>query len=616
MDSRRRTASRSNVHLKCVFDVWLDIINSANPAQKTREEFFNAIITYIKKAPKDFPEPLNRKKRKLEVLEIAPPPPPKPPTKAEIKAQKQRDHQLLNLLKIQIQPIMDQIQKKYRKFRAPVIQQSQIQYLYDEADPNYVRPDIATFRPFELDVDKDGVKGLRETSSGKFFYNLETTTIEERLSNGFYARPKDFLADIRSLAKDAKHIGDKERTLRANELLSNVEVDIGLMEAQPVFADCENVYLRQLQRAKEKEEKRRKREGQAAGFISALSRPDTDLSGPVRLGVTVPGSLPALATPLHSSDSLSNGVSAKSNEPHMSNGTSNGNREDVEMGGTDDNPQETSPTTQSMQPSNQQWPSNLSGLATAGNTQGNTQISQRSGFQEISRDFSPHAMINDASTTTSGKKTSEGWSTQATNGVTPSSPVERPAADSQLPDTQGNPESQLQDTADDAGKSGTSSDDPWPHSQAHGLARGAIAQTYPSQTTSSGNSYSQNPAVPAFTAPSRLQTGRKPSGFANILNDSPIEVTSSQASSQKDFILDEYFLAALLKQFTEGSSGCSVEQLEQINRELMETLWEMRGEYNRNRVAAKLGDVFNDTILDIEEMQKVLQASQPSQLQS
>jgi hypothetical protein len=100
--------------------------------------------------------------------------------------------------------------------------------------------------------------------------------------------------------------------------------------------------------------------------------------------------------------------------------------------------------------------------------------------------------------------------------------------------------------------------------------------------------------------------------MANILNDSPTESTS-QASSQKDIIIDEFFLADLLKRLTEGSSGCSIEQLEQINRELMTALWEMRGEYNRNRVAAKLVDVFNDTITDIERMQKVLQASQPSQ---
>jgi hypothetical protein len=67
----------------------------------------------------------------------------------------------------------------------------------------------------------------------------------------------------------------------------------------------------------------------------------------------------------------------------------------------------------------------------------------------------------------------------------------------------------------------------------------------------------------------------------------------------------------MLTRLVEGSSGCSIEQLEQINRELMETLWKERGEYNRNLVADKLVHVFNQTITDIEDMQKVLAASQP-----
>lgn len=579
----------------------------------------------MRKAPKDFPEPLNRKLRKLEKLEIAPPPAPKPPTKEEIKAQKKRDHQLLNLLKVQIQPIMDQINRKYRKFRTPVIPQSQIQYLYDEMDPDFVRPDIPQFRPFELDTDKDGVRGLRETSSGKFFYNLETTTIEERLSNGFYARPKDYLADIRSLAKDAKHIGDKDRTLRANELLANVEVDIATIEAQPAFADCENVYARQMQRAKEKEEKLKKKTTAGLGFNSVVrpnipaSELNSDLqsSGPLTLGETIPGTRPiSLATTLNSSG-LSNGVSADPEHSKSLNGTSVPSREegdDVHMSGTDDHVELADQSSLRMQPPNQQWPAMPRGASNPSNhATGNTQISQRSAFQEISHGTSPSALINDASTTTSGKKTSEEWSTQAANGVSgqSTSPMEKSGHDSQLPDTQRNPDSQQGTTQGD-----TSSDDPWPHSQAHGLARGNIIQTYPSQTPSSGASSSQNPAVPRFDAsPRHHLTVKTPSKMANILNDSPVEPTS-QASSQKDIIIDEVFLQDLLTRLTEGSSGCSIEQLEQINRELMATLWDMREEYNRNRVAAKLVDVFNETITDIEDMQRVLQASQPSQLQS
>lgn len=558
----------------------------------------------MRKAPKDFPEPINRKKRKLDVLEIAPPPPPKPPTKEEIKAQKKRDHQVLNLLKIQIQPIMDQIHRKYKKFRAPVIAQNQIQYLYDEMNLDYVRPDISQFRPFELDTDKDGIRGLRASASNKFFYNLETTTIEERLSNGFYARPKDFLADIRSLAKDSKHIGDKERTLKANELLSNVEVDIATIEATPAFADCENVYIRQLQRAKERGEKQRKKALADVGFGPV---PQSDIpEGPLTLGETVPGRPPiSVVTPSHPSGNLSNGISSDHHNGTPAHG-------DVQMSGMDG---PTSEPSQGRNPPGQQWSniphgqSNLSGYATGANTQ----ISQRSDFQEIPLDVSPSAMLNDASTTTSGKKTSQAWSTQATNGISSSSPVEKPGADSQLPDTQGNATSQPNNTQPDSG----SSEEQWPHSQAHGLARGALQHTYTSQTPSSGSSLSQHPAVPPFNAPSVNPTSAKPKFPDNVLNDSPVEITSSQASSQKDLITcDEYFLDNLLKDLTEGSSGCSVEQLEQINRELMETIWEMRGEYNRNLVAVRLGTVFNETIGDIENAQSVEPPSQPSQQRS
>ncbi len=558
------------------------------------------------------------------MLEIAPPPPPKPPTKEEIKAQKDRDHQFLNMLKIQIQPIMDQIQKKYKKFRTPVIQQSQIQYLFDEQDPNFVRPDIPQFRPFEIDTDKDGVPGLRETASQKFFYNLETTTIEERLSNGFYARPKDFLADIRSLAKDAKHIGDKERTLKANEMLTNVEVDIAGIAANPIFADAENVYQRQLQRAKEKAEKMKKRAALDLGFAPVGGSGSTGglhsgeaSSGPVLLGQPVPSNRPAaLPNPIHTPSGLSNGVSV-GDLRHTSNGQSVPSRgnsdDDVEMGGTSDHTQRTSQDSQAMLPPNQQWPRMPSGAATTSNLAtagGTTQVSQHSVFQEIPPNTSPSQLVNDASTTTSGKKTSDGWSTQATNGVghPDSSPVNQIFPDSQLPDTQRDSDSQAKTQGE-----GSSSDEQWTHSQAHGLARGHLS--YPSQTPSSGSQPSQAPAVPPFTATPRFPLSRaKPTSMSHILNDSPVEPTSSQASSEKDLIVDDSWMEDLHTRLTEGTSGLNVEQLEQLNRELMETLWQWRGEYNRTKVAFVLTSVFNETVKDIEEMQKVLRASQESEL--
>ena len=104
--------------------------------------------------------------------------------------------------------------------------------------------------------------------------------------------------------------------------------------------------------------------------------------------------------------------------------------------------------------------------------------------------------------------------------------------------------------------------------------------------------------------------------MSHILNDSPVEPvepTSSQLSSEKDLIVDSQWSDDLLLRLTKGSSGLNVEQLEQLNRELMETIWKMRGEWNRAKVVYELTQVFNETVKDIEEMQKVLKASQESQ---
>ncbi len=232
---------------------------------------------------------------------MAPPPPTKPKSKADIKEELRKDLLLLNLLKVQLQPIMDQI-KKYKKFRQPVIADSLIQYLWAEADPNYVRPDLVEpedgSRPFELSKDKDGVSGLLEVATGKFFYNLDLAIIEERLSNGFYARPRDFYRDVCSLAKDAKNTGDKERVLKANELVTNVEVDVAEAEARLIQADWEGLHQRQLQRARDAAERARKRKA-TQSMIDLIhsnndSQRDADdsqerLGGPVIIGEPIPG---------------------------------------------------------------------------------------------------------------------------------------------------------------------------------------------------------------------------------------------------------------------------------------------------------------------------------------
>ena len=553
------------------------------PSRSARTSFFTSIGEYVKKSPKDFPEPLNRKKRKLEVLELAPLPEDKAPTREEIDAQKKKDHQLLNLLKVAIQPIMDQIQKKYKKFRSPVIPQSAIKYIFDEKDPDFVRADIATLRPYEIGKDKDGVIGLREVASGKFFYNLETTTIEERLSNGFYARPKDFLADIRSLAKDAKRVGDKERTLKAQELLANVEVDIALIEQNPIFSDCENLYIRQHQRAKEKEAKLMKRDGK--NCCGPILEPDAPLAS-INLGLS-PHENPSPRTSL-----------ASLVIPHTSNTTLDGSLvnggpvqsrsfEDVVMGGTDKDVHKT------MQPPLQPLAINRGQNVDMINTL--SQVSQQVVFKETASETIARDPLHCLAAMNPMKK-SDTWGARRLNGLSnpmSSSPAEKPTQDFDIPDTQRNTQV---DTSDE-----------WPASQAHPATYGAPhsfqAPTYTNQPL-------QTVSVPLGSGSHQQVSKSHPTGMANLLNDLPLESSSFQSTPSNELILDSSYIQVALTRFVDGTSGCSIEQLERINRELMNGLWSMRGEWNRTTVMSRLVSIFNETLCDIEEIQRMIAGSQ------
>lgn len=119
--------------------------------------------------------------------------------------------------------------------------------------------------------------------------------------------------------------------------------------------------------------------------------------------------------------------------------------------------------------------------------------------------------------------------------------------------------------------------------------------------------------MPAFNAPSRPATSH-PTAQTSIqaLLNSPTTVAAPPAP-HPDFILDAAFIAGLHEEFTRRTSGCSIEQLEQVNTALMDSIWKQRGEWNRTKVATEVSRVFNETMLDLEEMQEVLPASLPTQ---
>jgi hypothetical protein len=539
--------------------------------QMARREFFNKAMNYLRQSPAEFPQPENRKKRILPVLPEAPIPEEQThaPSKAELKAQKKKDRFTLNNLKLLIQPVMDQIKLKYKKFRSPVIDESLIGYLYDEQDPSIVTTDLdreaaQQLRPFEISKDAKGTTVLLETATGKQYYNLEIVTIEKRLSNGYYKRPKDFLTDIRALAKDAKNSGDQERLLKANEMLANVEVDMMNLEAiNPVLvAECEAVYNRELAREKEQIETARA-EGREVPIITPNVPPNVSntiteqSTGPVHLGEAVPGPrvlypfTPAKLGPSPLSNGYTNGSSVPSgahDEPEMP------DSQDVSL----INPQEragfiqpyATPSAQGTQP-----------YHTHTQTSALTRIVPGSVHQDY---------YNSASSTSSGHKTSN----HSHRSSAPYSVITNVSSNgvrnddapdfSTLPHLEGG--SQL------------------PNTQPPDLYGSQPSQLSPQRT--------MGPPPPSTQPHSHSFTVQA------LLNEPQL------------IHADPGLLKSLDDQMVRKSSGLNVEQLEQVMANIMDAIWRTKGDWNRNHAASAVSDTFNETIRDIEECQAIMAPSQ------
>jgi SpoVK/Ycf46/Vps4 family AAA+-type ATPase len=581
------------------------------PDREGRAEFFNSVSQYIAMSPKDFPDLDNRKKRVLPVLELAPVVEPVLDPKeiaAREKAQRKQDALTLNKLKSAIQPIMDMLKKKHRRFFKPILEPSWYAYLIDEQNPNRITSDLdrerqaaeGTDRPWELSKDNKGVGVLLHVESGNKYYNLDLSQIEQRLSNGYYKRPKDFLFDIKTLAKDSRTIQDAERTLKANEMVANVEVDIDSWfytgDAQFLWLskECDALYERELQRAKKAQEKRKKAiaEGQDVPPDVVPVPPEqslgtTDTSGPIVLGEPIPRYPPV--TPLRAAHdaSISNGTSAGDSGDH-----SHQNGSTVPSGVADED---------SMMPDSQHdiTASTQADLQFQTPSRPNTQLTQKSQVSArtfVNPNMPPHDFYNSASTTTSGNQTSKRSSdnkfgTQSSNGVSHVGlpDFNAPPGGSQLPDTQGAPESFYRRFELDP----------------------PLSPQYPANSSFDAEPCfpSQHSGTPPSQPSQTSQSSQMPAP-APLVHKSNIVDILAEPQPEPQLILEQASLIQLHDELVRQASGCSLEQLEQINAKLMDTIWQHRREYNRNKVITAVADAFNDIIKDIQRMQKILKQSQ------
>ncbi|OWB68573.1 hypothetical protein B5S33_g3836 [[Candida] boidinii] len=302
------------------FDLDESVVKFDEISYDQREKYFEKLWAALKLTPFDFNDLSVRPKKKLKELpKLKITQPPAPVTngsdlKSEIKNAKEiarNDMRLKNTLKIRLSGLMDIFKVRYKRFKKPAIDDMYLVHLFNPgAYPN------------EIYQRRDDM--ILETTTGKLYYNIDLEVIEERLWNGFYSEPRQFLKDIEMILKDAKTSGERDRILKANEMYANAQVGIEDIEAQfPILAqqwkevrkrekEREREYLVRIKETQIEEEQKTSRQEQPATIseiqeqasgVSELKEDGGIVSEAAAVGVTSPTDVASAAVVAESLES-------------------------------------------------------------------------------------------------------------------------------------------------------------------------------------------------------------------------------------------------------------------------------------------------------------------------
>ncbi|MCP8716499.1 MAG: AAA family ATPase [Asgard group archaeon] len=237
-----------------------------NPSRSSREAYFGTLKKTLLMKPYEFVNDLeNRPKRKLKQLkvvqsteqlsdEVA--------NKRKLKEQEYKDTKLKNVLKIKLAALMDLFKVRYRKFRKPIIDESFLAHLFD---PTILKNPLNNYMVLYVHSDDPGHENMiKELSTGKYYYNMDLDLIEERLWNGFYSEPKQFLKDLKMIVKDCFTSGDRERILKANEMMTNAQFGVDDFSTPEFLKACREVRERDIIKQKKLLEEHEKLQAELA----------------------------------------------------------------------------------------------------------------------------------------------------------------------------------------------------------------------------------------------------------------------------------------------------------------------------------------------------------------
>lgn len=215
-------------NLEDIFDIDIDedLIEIRDSNDKERELFFDNFWNSINLTPNEYNDIIIRPKKKeinYEIIKID-----EIDNKNDddnnnnvklIKKQAKSDMRLKNTLKVRLSGLLDIFKIRYKRFKRPIIDDHLLVHLFDEIpDPN---------SDYIIKNNK-----IYEISTNKYYNNMDLEVIEERLWNGYYNEPKEFLNDLELILKDCNTNGDRDRILKANEMYAHAIVGVEEIEVQ------------------------------------------------------------------------------------------------------------------------------------------------------------------------------------------------------------------------------------------------------------------------------------------------------------------------------------------------------------------------------------------------
>lgn len=197
-------------------------------SKKARKRFLGKILNYVSSTPLEY----SNKSPKPKVLEHLPIVIDySHDLKPDDTEKKRKALQIRNKLKIKLSGIIEPLLSRYKKFKKPIIDSD----LVIDAIQAKSSPNNDNAKSYETE---NGM--ILEISTGKRYYNMDLNVIEERLWNGFYLHPKQFLSDIKKIHKDANTSQVRDRIVTASEMLTNAEVFIDeLITDEGFIKECE-----------------------------------------------------------------------------------------------------------------------------------------------------------------------------------------------------------------------------------------------------------------------------------------------------------------------------------------------------------------------------------------